>query len=846
MPSLHLWQLYFLLAVLGLLAGLWPAPCVVLAVLLLLLQRRLWQPKSLFLCTLLFCGAFFYSSASIQSWRAESHVGPAWTLKKSQPVCGRVMNCSGQPGGFLRIILADVSPVAEPQINSASHSSAGSAGQSATGPETQTSKGIEPVEVDLALLPGLAQWSWSSPDGPAPLPGQTVCMTARVAPLHDFQNAAAPSFEAGWIADDLRWRVSARGEVQISGEPAVGAILRQELLRSFLDLLAIREPQDTPASQARAMLPALLFGDRQFLTRATQDHFAAASLAHSLALSGQHLCVAALMGTLIAVALGWLFPALHLPVPRAHLILLLGWPLALGYLWLGNAPPSLLRAFTMLSIGGVALFLRKPISSLDILLGAAALILIFSPLAAFNTGLQLSILCVGVIMLTAGVQAKLLSRINTRSGIFNFILRGVGAILLTSFLIQLAMLPVSIGRFGNAGLWFCLNTLWLPLLGFVTIPFAAVALLLCQFEGTLTVAHVAANIAQWPCELILNLLDSLASSGWLAEPVWMRPYWAVYPAFALLLLVVSWRNMRGATRRILLGCALLLLACGPARRAYDELTAEISIDALDVGQGESILLSYPGGRVLLDGGGAPGSFDYGARVLTPLLTYNAPPRINAIFSSHPDIDHLGGLIYPAMNFNPDLIFHNGRHPAGATGKKWTQALAGTENHALMAGDVVYLGAGDLHLEVLNPPADASDKESSDNGASLVLRLMKGSSPIALLPGDADRKVLARICGANRNLKTPLVFAPHHGSSKNFLRSYYQRTQPQVVAISSGFRNRWGFPSLTLLRYLTAAKIPFLITSDAGRVRFTYLRNGGLKVEPLRNRSFQTSGPAYNP
>ena len=127
------------------------------------------------------------------------------------------------------------------------------------------------------------------------------------------------------------------------------------------------------------------------------DNFAAATLAHSLALSGQHLAVAGLLGLLCVLAAVRLRPSLYLRQPRVVLAVAAACPPALAYLWLGNAPASLLRAVCMLFILAFWLARGRARTTLDVLCAALLCICLVAPLSILDTGLQLSALCVAVI-----------------------------------------------------------------------------------------------------------------------------------------------------------------------------------------------------------------------------------------------------------------------------------------------------------------------------------------------------------------------------------------------------------------------------------------------------------------
>lgn len=151
-------------------------------------------------------------------------------------------------------------------------------------------------------------------------------------------------------------------------------------------------------------------------------------------------------------------------------------PPALIYLWLGNAPASLLRATCMLFVLTFWLVRGRSRTTLDVLCAALLCITLVSPLSVLDTGLQLSALCVAVIGLflpwlrrmppspsheKRKIEAQSLWRRGSR-----WLLR----ILLISLLIQSALLPLNLLLFGNAGFWFPLNALWLPAADLLALP----------------------------------------------------------------------------------------------------------------------------------------------------------------------------------------------------------------------------------------------------------------------------------------------------------------------------------------------------------------------------------------
>ena len=168
-----------------------------------------------------------------------------------------------------------------------------------------------------------------------------------------------------------------------------------------------------------SIIPALLFGDRYGLNTPDMERINAAGLTHSLALSGQHLAVVGLGALALTGIVGLLAPGLFLRFPAYSLIGLLSLPLASAYLWLGDAPPSLVRAALMLAI--VCLLrcvpdllperfrrnLRPAFTFADVLLLALFCIVLADPLCMYDLGVQLSFSAVAGIALCSPWLSKL-------------------------------------------------------------------------------------------------------------------------------------------------------------------------------------------------------------------------------------------------------------------------------------------------------------------------------------------------------------------------------------------------------------------------------------------------------
>ncbi|MBD5641148.1 MAG: DNA internalization-related competence protein ComEC/Rec2 [Desulfovibrio sp.] len=787
------WHSYLLAACLGLLASHWPLPASLALLLLAFLDRRLWRWQRLTLCAALFALAFACSAHAFERAAAAIQQQQAWGAKYR--FCGIVKNVQGLTGNRIRVLLENVAPPGKKQ------------------------------------LPGLCAWTWDTPLQ-EPIPGQTACISRPVKPVSAFANSGSDSYLASLFSQDIFWRAWSRGSdgnPELKGDGNFLARVRNRLKASFLD--ALPKNDNGSLSQADAILTALLFGDRRYLEQQTTAEFASATLAHSLALSGQHLAIAGLIGTLLVISWALCNSGLYLARPRRIWIAIAAIPLALFYLWIGNLPPSLLRAAAMLGIGALWLACGRSFSGLDLLCAALLLILIFNPLAIFNAGLQMSVLCVAVILIAWPGIARLLPEKSATISFRNRLTSKLGAIFAVSLVIQLAMLPLSLARFQIAGFWFPLNLLWLPVLGAIVLPCAFLGLLLCSlpFQGLAFLARISAAIAALPCRLLLDSLAFLKKNGWLAEPAFMLPSWPGMLAFALLACATAWlwgnRHSSGIAgkTRILLCLCLCLLAISPLQRLCASLSRTATIEALDVGQGQAILVSLPGAvRILIDGGGSYlGSFDPGKLVVAPQISLNSAPGLSAVINTHPDLDHLGGLFHILNTMRLEALFHNGREAQKP--EPWNSIRKQPNAHALARGDVIEIGKNGWKLEVLSPARDMTHLDG--NAASLVLRLVRGNTGFALFPGDAQKENLRSIIAENAGCEARLVFAPHHGSDKNFLPAFYVSARPEAVIACCGFMNRWRYPGKKLRTWLDAHGIPLFDTGTCGKITAAFEPDG---------------------
>lgn len=264
---------------------------------------------------------------------------------------------------------------------------------------------------------------------------------------------------------------------------------------------------------------------------------------------------------------------------------------------------------------------------------------------------------------------------------------------------------------------------------------------------------------------------------------------------------------------------------GRLAAAYRALTDQLKLLVLDVGQGSALLAIGSDGTTLLFDGGKE---NRAASVLWPAIQHHAGGRIDAVVTSHFDIDHMGGLVGvlrgPDGTANtaddPDLplgIWDNGRAEACTTAicARYREAAAG-RNQAIALGQSFALGTATARCVAVAGKIEGGQQVTpqDDNAASVALLFEQGGARL-LVSGDLPGGGLG-----TQDLETPLATAlgpvdvwllGHHGSASATAASALTALAPQAALISVGTDNSYCHPAAEVLQRLNAAALPTYLT-----------------------------------
>lgn len=583
-------------------------------------------------------------------------------------------------------------------------------------------------------------------------------------------------------------------------------------------------------AQDYALYRALILGERQGVSNEQIELFNRTGLGHVLAVSGLHI---GLVAWLAFFLIKWTLCRsyrLALKTDIRKLTALLTCIPVIGYTFLAGFHVSAQRAMIMALVFLWSLVLGREKEIWSTLALAGLVILALDPHGLFSISFQFSFCAViGILWLTPTIFKKLPLSDDThpkKNRPFNRILVYFIGLIVVSLSATLFLIPFTSFYFHRVSLVTVpANVTVIPILGLWVIPLGLLSVVALPFS------HQAAgfflHLGAWGLDVIMEIIRAWASLSW-------SSFWVITPNlleivmfYFLIFSIFFFKRWQCARIGLLLTviCIFIDLGYWFHRVSLDQ---NLRVTFLDVGNGNSALVAFPGGeKMLIDAGGFPRDyFDVGKMVVAPYLWHCKIRRIDYLVLSHPQSDHMNGLRFIAKAFHPKEFWWNGDRVKTPSFLELMDIVKKEGIKKFLPAD---LEAGrqinGVKIRILHPrPGEKSgglyEYGTRLNNNSLVLKIsFKGKS--FLFPGDLEHQgeeVL--ISNAGHTLKSDILLAPHHGSRNSSSPGFLRRVRPNICVISSGGSSPLGSSHDQTVVRLRGMGCRVFKTSREGAIQFS--------------------------
>ncbi len=567
------------------------------------------------------------------------------------------------------------------------------------------------------------------------------------------------------------------------------------------------------------VLSAMILGDKATLDKDIKELYQTHGISHILAISGLHV-------SLIGMSLYKLLRKLSLKIPFAVILSLV---FIYSYGILTNFSVSTKRAIIMLFFLLISKVIGRTYDLVSVACLSGLIILIENPLQIYSVGFLLSY---GAI-LGIGLVYPNLSKVFQ---INNKVLKLLFDSILISLSVQIMTLPILIYFF------FEIST-YSILFNIILVPFVTIIIILAIIGGLIGIVYMPLaplflggvyyilNFYEW----ILNVANYLP----LHTLIMGRPSPSIiitYYFILFLFIILNYWKEKKHSHFLLI---LLLIIFIPHQGN------NLEVIFLDVGQGDSIFIeSKDGTRYLFDGGSSSVK-EVGKYRLVPFLKSNGISKLDYVFISHFDKDHVNGVLEIMEEMDPSgssnsisietLVLGNSRNQIKTNDVReiseddlYVKCLDIAKENGIKLvymeqGD--YIKEDDLLISCLSPKGSYS----SNNENSMILDINYKDFNL-LLTGDIEgqgevalNEVLLEL--SKKEQGYDILKVAHHGSKNSTSNEFLSIVGPKHAVISSGKNNSYGHPHQELLDRLKETNSKIYTTTNEGAI--TVITDGKL-------------------
>ena len=554
----------------------------------------------------------------------------------------------------------------------------------------------------------------------------------------------------------------------------------------------LKEKIDTAFPEdASGFCKALLLGDKTDTDYETDTAFKVSGIRHIIAVSGLHISI--------------LFGFIYLITGKRRILTsAVGIPVVVIFVAIAGFAPSIMRAGIMQILLMLALLFDKEYDPPTALGFAGLTMLVMNPLVITSVSFQLSFACMaGIFLFGAPIRSWIMDskRLGRWKGKLVRWFTASVSITLSAMVFTTPLVAVYFGTVSLIGVVTNLLTLWV-----VTVIFYGIIAVCAVACMSMTVAGILGYIVAWPVRYVLMISKILADFP-LSAVYTKSIYIVLWLIFAYVLLVIY---LCGKKKPAALFTGLMAaVLCLAVTISWAEPTLnECRITALDVGQGQSILLQSGGKNFLVDCGG-----DYSenaADVAAETLLSQGIRRLDGIILTHYDEDHAGGVSDLLTRIDTDLLLLPYIEDEEGIGRALAQQVGDCAYYVSEDMELTYDG---VQISVFAPLSFVSGNESC------ISLLFQTENCDILITGDIGADMERMLLNQHEFPKLELLIVGHHGSKYSTCEELLAETMPEYAFISVGKDNFYGHPTQEVLGRLKKYGCTVYRTDQNGTIVF---------------------------
>ena len=546
---------------------------------------------------------------------------------------------------------------------------------------------------------------------------------------------------------------------------------------------------DNMSEKEAGTLSAMVLGDKTDLDTDVKEAYQDAGISHVLSLSGLHIATVGMTIFFILCRLG-----IGIKVSS-----ILSTACMVSYGIMTGMSTSTKRALIMFLLGVLARNIGRTYDLLSAASLSALLILLENPYFIYDSGFLMSFLSIEGIGLLYPIFNEMTEIIvnNRLMKILDSIRQGM----CISISASLATLPVVMNNFYKL-------SRYSVLVNIIVVPLMAVILWVGIIAGGLggMIGGMAVSPLLYVDENILRLYTVVSEIvGQVQGNMWVTGKAGITQTIFYIILMFIFIGLHNVnvTKKYIANSVKIAIILFSVLILSFRAKPDMSVNVLSVGQGACNVIygkSIP--TVLIDGGSTDVK-NVGKYRIIPFLLSKGINKIDYVFVSHPDADHINGI--------NELLKEKGRnikvsHVFMSVNSKELQELSkecGAEIHVMRDGD--HIDKGDLNIKCISPQHKSENEQKvkntnveSLNDESLVLTVNYKNEFVSLFPGDISSDIEKEICARHNLNYVNLLAAPHHGSKYSSSEIFIKNVSPDICTISSGLGNSYGHPHKEML------------------------------------------------